>query len=148
MKTFYSIIFAVLVGSLAAAKGASIPAGSVLIVRTLNAVDSVEAPGRPVAVELTHPVAVKGKIVLPAGTCFSGKVISSHFLTRSPDGLTVNLTTVRVAGRDIPVATTGPRSLNTLYPTVHGAQLSLGWDTYPAGRLMRFELARPLVIDA
>ena len=147
MKTLFAITCAILVGWTCQAIGATLPAGTVLTVRTVKAVASDDMPGTPVPVKLEYPVALNGKVVLPAGTYFSGKVITSRRLLRSPDRLTVNLTAVRLGGRDIPLTTTGPRLLSNNFNLVEAnVTVSLSDEVVPANKLIQFQLARPLVI--
>jgi hypothetical protein len=116
-------------------------------VRTVNAVVSDDMAGTPVPAKLEYPVTVNGKVVLPAGTYFSGKVITSRRLLRSPDRLTVNLTAVRLGGRDIPLTTTGPQLLSNNFNLVEAnVTVSLSDEVVPANKLIQFQLARPLVI--
>ncbi|HTE94484.1 MAG TPA: hypothetical protein VK678_13360 [Bradyrhizobium sp.] len=49
---------------------ATVPAGTVLIVQTLNAVSSTDAPGTRFGAQLANNVGINGKVILPAGTKF------------------------------------------------------------------------------
>jgi hypothetical protein len=146
MRTFFSITCAIFLGWACQAIGATIPAGTVLTVRTVKAVASVDMAGTPAPAELEYPVTVNGKVLLPAGTYFSGKVITSRRLLRSPARLTVNLTAVRVGGRDIPIATTGPQPLGDVFADRGSVGISRGYYTVAARKRIRFQLARPLAI--
>ena len=146
MKTLFSITCAILLGWTSQAIGATIPAGTVLTVRTVKAVASVDMAGTPVPAKLEHPVAVNGKVILPAGTYFSGKVITSRQLLRSPARLTVNLTAMRLGGRDIPITTTGSQPLNDVFADRGSVRISRGYYTVAAGKRIQFQLARPLAI--
>jgi hypothetical protein len=146
MKTLFSITCAIFVGWTCQAIGATIPAGTLLTVRTVKAVASVDMAGTLVPAELEYPVAVSGKVVLPVGTYFSGKVITSRQLLRSPARLTVNLTAMRVGGRDIPITTTSPQLLSDALAERHSPGISRGYYTVAAGKRIQFQLARPVVI--
>ena len=146
MKTVLSIACGLLVGWACQAIGATIPAGTILTVYTLQTVSSIDMRGTPVPAQLLEPVAVNGKVVLPAGTYFSGKIITSRRLISTSDRLTVNLTGVRLGGRDIPITTTGPRLLANNFRASSDVKVSLAWDTIAAGKRLQFQLARPLVL--
>jgi hypothetical protein len=146
MKTVLSIACGLLVGWACQAIGATIPAGTILTVYTLQTVSSIDMPGTPVPAQLVEPVVVNGKVALPAGTYFSGKIITSRRLISSGDRLTVNLTKVRLGGRDIPITTTGPRLLANNFRASSDVKVSLAWDTIAAGKRLQFQLAQPLVL--
>ncbi len=146
MKRLLSIACGLLVGSLCQATGATIPAGTILTVYTLQTVSSIDMRGTPVPAQLAEPVAVNGNVVLPAGTYFSGKIITSRRLISSADRLTVNLTEMRLGGRDIPITTTGPRLLANNFRASGDVKVSLTWDTIAAGKRLQFQLARPVVL--
>jgi hypothetical protein len=146
MKTVLSIACGLLVGSVYQAIGATIPAGTILTVYTLQTVSSIDMPGTPVPAQLVEPIAVTGKVVLPAGAYFSGKIITSRRLISTSDRLTVNLTAVRLGGRDIPITTTGPRLVANNFRASSDVKVSLAWDTIAAGKRLQFQLARPVVL--
>ena len=146
MKTVLSIACGLLVGWACQAIGATIPAGTILTVYTLQTVSSIDMPGTPVPAQLVQPVAVNRKVVLPAGTYFSGKIITSRRLISTSDRLTVNLIGVRLGGRDIPITTTGPRLLANNFRASSDVKVSLAWDTIAAGKRLQFQLAQPLVL--
>ena len=66
-------------------------------------ITSVDVPGTPFPVKLVNNIVVQGKVVLPAGTHLSGKVITSRRLHHSNDKLTVDLTGLQSNGRTIPI---------------------------------------------
>jgi len=117
----------------------------ILIIRTLEAVFSVDARGRAVPAKLERPIAVDGKVAIPAGKHLSGKVITSRRLAHSNDRLTVDLTSAHLAGRDVPIITTGPQLLSNDIHTRGSVVISRANYTGGAGKLMQFQLARPLV---
>jgi hypothetical protein len=146
MKRLLSSTCGLFVGSICQVIGATIPAGAILTVSTLQTVSSIDMPGTPVPAQLVQPVAVNGKVVLPAGTYFSGKSITSRRLISTSDRLTINLTGVRLGGRDIPITTTGPRLLANNFRASSDVKVSLAWDTIAAGERLQFQLAQPLVL--
>src|SRR5436853_2589768 len=86
---------------------ATVPIGSVLPVRTLNVISSQDRAGKTFTAELEHNVVVDGKVVLHAGTKFTGKVESSPTDPRRTRPLTVNLASASMGDRTVPVKTTG-----------------------------------------
>ena len=123
---------------------ATVPAGTTLIVQTLNAISSTDAPGTRFAAQLANNVAVNGKAILSAGTKLSGKVETSRRMVSSTQRLTVNLTEVVVGGRVVPIKTTGARELSNDFQTKRGISVSRAAYTVPAGKRIEFQLAQPL----
>jgi hypothetical protein len=123
---------------------ATVPAGTTLIVQTLNAVSSTDAPGTRLTVQLGNSVAVNGKVILPAGTKLSGKVETSRRIVSSTQRLTVNLTEVVVGGRAVSIKTTGARELSNDFQTKRGISVSRAAYTVPAGKRIEFHLAQPV----
>jgi hypothetical protein len=127
------------------AAGATIPAGTVFVVRSLDTITSIDVPGTPFPARLEHNIAVQGKVVLPAGAHFSGRVVTSRRLHHSSDKLTVDLTALEVHGRKIPITTTGAQFLYN-FSTTRGVPVTRGGYTVAAGKQIRFQLARPVVL--
>ena len=146
MKGLLSFTCGLFVSSICQVIGATIPAGAILTVSTLQTISSIDVPGTPVPARLEQPVAVNGKLVLPAGTYVTGKIITSRRLISTSDRLTVNLTAVRFGGHEIPITTTGPRLLANNFRTSNDVKVSLASDTIAAGKRLQFQLARPLVL--
>lgn len=146
MKRLLPIACGLLVGWASQARGATIPAGTILTVYTLQSVSSIDAPGTPVKAQLLQPLAVNGKVILPAGTYFTGKIVTSRRLISSSDRLTVDLTGIRIGGRDVPIATTGPRLLANNFRASGEVKVSRAWDTIAAGKRLQFQLARPVAL--
>src|SRR5260370_29861521 len=84
---------------------ATIPAGTTLIVRTLNTIHSNDRVGRTFTAQLDQGVVVNGKVVLQAGAKFHGKIEASQANPRNSQPLTLNLTDVSVHGQTIPIKT-------------------------------------------
>jgi hypothetical protein len=87
--------------------GVTIPAGTLLVVRTLHGISSIDAPRTRFPAELAKDVVVDGKVVLPVGTKVSGQVATSKRTHTSSQRLSVNVTAVQVGGRSLPVKTAG-----------------------------------------
>ena len=103
-KTF--ILIAITSGALIASSfAATIPAGTMLAVQTLSSISSNDPVGRTFAAKLDQDVAVKGNVLLKAGTKAFGKIKSSRANTRKSEPLTLELTSISVNGRDVAVKT-------------------------------------------
>ena len=124
--------------------GATVPAGATLVVQTLGAVSSTDAPGTRFAAQLANNVAVKGKVILPAGTKVSGKIATSRRTVSSTERLTVDLIDVQAGGRVVPIRTTGAQPLSNDYKTKGGTGISRGGYKVVAGKQIEFQLAQPL----
>lgn len=147
MKKRFICIAIPALGLLAAntALSATVPAGAVLVVRTLETITSVDTIGTRVPMELTNNVAANGKVVLPAGTKLMGKVTSSRKMISSNARLKVDLTAVTVGGRSIPVKTTGASQLdNNRFKTRNDVSVSRAGYAVPAGRVIQYHLAQPI----
>ena len=127
------------------ATGATIPAGTVFVVRSLDTITSIDVPGTPFPARLEHNIAVQGKVVLPAGAHFSGRVVTSRRLHHSSDKLTVDLIALDAQGRKIPITTTGAQFLYN-FSTTRGVPVTRGGYSVAAGKQIRFQLARPVVL--
>jgi hypothetical protein len=125
--------------------GATIPAGTVFVVRSLHAVSSIDVAGTPFPAQLAHNITVKGKVVLPAGTRFSGRIVTSRRLAHSSDRLTVDLTGIQPGGHNIPITTTGAQFLSNNVRSRHDVSVSRAGYSVAAGKEMHFQLARPVV---
>ena len=123
---------------------ATVPAGTILIVQTLNAVSSTDAPGTRFAAQLANNVVANGKVILPAGTKLSGKIATSRRMVSSSQRLTVDLTDVKVGGRAVSIKTTGARELSNDFKTRNAIGVSRGAYTVAAGKRIEFQLAQPL----
>ena len=148
MKTktlWFLIAIALLIAAVPESWGTTVPAGTILVIRTLRSVSAQDMPGLAVPAELARPVAINGKVAIPVGTHVSGKVITSYRFTRSSDRLTVDLVSVHLAGRDLPITTTGRQPLSNDIKTTSGIAISRTNYTVAKGKLMQFQLARPLV---
>ena len=125
---------------------ATIPAGATLIVRTVDNISSHDRVGKTFTAKLDQDVAVNGKAMLPAGTKVFGRVETSRGNQRRSEPLTVNLTSISIGGRTIPIKTDGAFQLEAK-PTTAG-QLRTGVSVGPfkvtPGTKMNFKLAQPV----
>jgi len=122
---------------------ATIPAGTVLDVKTASSISSQDPAGRSFAAQLDQDVAVKGHVLLKAKTQAFGKIKSSRANPRRSEPLTLELTSISVGGRNIPVKT---NSVQPGSPTRTARQARYGHTagtlTVTPGTKMRFQLAR------
>jgi hypothetical protein len=124
---------------------ATIPAGTTIPVRTLSSVTSQDPAGRTFTAEVSQNVAVKGNVVLKAGTKASGKIQSSRANPRKNEPLALELTSISVNGRNVAIRT---HSFQPGSPTVTARQARYGHTagtlTLSPGTNMQFQLARTL----
>jgi hypothetical protein len=131
---------------IASSLAATIPAGTTLIVRTLNTIHSTDRVGRTFTAQLDQDVAVNGKAVLRAGTKFHGKIEASQANPRNSQPLTLNLTDVSVNGRTIPVKTVSGYQLENTAKVGRAKTrgISVGPFVAPHGTKLELRLAQPL----
>ena len=127
----------------AALNAATIPAGTVLDVKTASSISSQDPAGRSFAAQLDQDVVVKGQVLLKAKTQAFGKIKSSRANPRKNEPLTLELTSISVNGHNVSVKT------NTVQPgsptrTARQAQYghTAGTLTVTPGTKMQFQLAR------
>jgi hypothetical protein len=125
---------------------ATIPAGTTLVVRTLDTIHSTDRVGRTFTAELDQDVAVNGKAVLRAGTKVFGRIEASQANPRNSRPLTLNLTGISVIGRTIPIKTVSGFQLENKAKTGRAKLrgISVGPYVAPHGTKMQFRLAQPL----
>ena len=125
---------------------ATIPAGTTLVVRTLDTIHSTDRVGRTFTAQLDQDVAVNGKVVLPKGTKLFGKIEASQANPRNSQPLTLNITGLAVSGRTVPVKTTGGFVLENKAKAgrARARGISVGPFVAPHGTKMEFRLAQPL----
>jgi len=89
----------------ASLNGATIPAGTTLIVNTVSLISSQTVAGRSFEAKLAKDVSVRGSVVLKAGTTVFGKITSSRANPRKSGPLIVELASIEINGRKIPIKT-------------------------------------------
>jgi hypothetical protein len=132
---------------IASSFGGTIPAGTTLAVQTVSSVSSNDPVGRSFAAKLDQDVAVKGTVLLKAGTKTFGKITSSRANPRKSEPLTLELTSISVNGRNVAVKT---NSVQPGSPTRTARQAQYG---HTAGTLviapgtkMQFQLIQPVTL--
>src|SRR3954468_12674132 len=86
---------------------ATLPAGTPLAVRTLGAISSHAKAGGVFMAKLEHPIVGGDKVILPAGTRFSGVVEASRSNPHRTSPLILDLTSVVAHGKQVPIKTAG-----------------------------------------
>ena len=134
-----SVLFVLTLLAAGATSGfaATIPAGTVLVVKTLEVITSSEAPGTKFTVELRHAVGS-----LPAGAKLTGKVVSSRRMMSSRERLTAELTDATVGNKTVPIKTVVLNLEN--FTGASGVSYAHEFYHVPAGRTLKFTLSQPL----
>ena len=105
---FHTVIAAVGVCFAASSlNAATIPAGTTLNISTASSISSQDPVGRTFAAQIDRDVAVKGTVVLKAGTKAFGKIRSSRANPHKSEPLSLELTSISVNGRNVAVKTNG-----------------------------------------
>ena len=137
---FVTLITSCLVAIEASSAG-TIPAGTALVVETLNSIYTKDAVGKEFTAQLEQNLVVKGSVVARAGTTFIGRVESSTKMGSSP--LTVNLTGISVGGRTVPLKTTGAYKPQSM-ARGRRAKVTTRDFVLPPGSKIQFHLAQPV----
>ncbi len=134
---------AIMISAASFSTAATLPAGTPLIARTAEPVSSHARIGTPFKAELLQDVVIKGNVVLRAGTPVIGVVETSLGSRPSSGALSVNLKTISVNGRNVPVHTTGAYQLNR-HKTKRGVSVSGREWNFPYHTRLAFQLAQPV----
>ena len=125
---------------------ATVPAGTALVARTTDVISTHERMGVTFKAALEQDVVIGGKTLLPAGTPVVGVVESSLRPPASKGAVIVNLKSVSLNGRNVPVQTTGAYRFPPLFKTKGGVGVSGRENNYPRQVRISFRLAQPLNI--
>jgi len=109
---------------------ATIRAGTTLAVQTVSSLSSQDPVGRTFAAKIDQNAAIKGAVLLKAGTKTFGKITSSRANPRKSEPLTLELTSISVNGRNVAVKT---NSVQPGSPTTTARQARYG---HTAGTLV------------
>jgi len=125
-------VIAVICGCIAVSStnAATLPAGTTITASTVSAFSSKTVVGRTFEAKLAQDVAVKGHVLLKAGSKVFGKIASSRYNPRKNNPLTVELTSVSVNGRNVAVKT---NAFQPGSPPMTGRQAQYG---HTAGTLL------------
>jgi hypothetical protein len=133
--------------AVASGLAATIPAGTELVVRTVDPISSHSRVGRKFKAQLAQEVRVRGSTLLMAGTPASGKVEGAIGDFRKSDALTVNLTDISVNGRNVPIKTTGAQEMHsTMRKTKRGVEVYNRDFIFHPNTIITFRLAQPVVL--
>src|SRR5258705_7258765 len=142
-------VIAVICGCIAVSStnAATIPAGTTLAVTTVSLITSQDSVGSSFEGKIAQDVSVKGTVLLKAGTKAFGKVRSSRRNPRKSERLSVELASVSVNGRNVPVKTSpvephGPPQTARQAHYGHTA----GTTVVNPQTLLRFQLLQPVTL--
>ena len=125
---------------------ATAPAGTRLTVRTVSSISSKDAVGRTFEAQLDQDVAVKGKVLVKTGAKTFGRIQSSRANPRKPEPFAVELTSISVNGRKVPLKTNSvhPGSNPTAAQVRRG--VSVGTVVVQPGTKVQFQLAQSVTL--
>jgi hypothetical protein len=145
ISTIISVIAACI--AVLSVNAATLPAGTTLTVSTVSSFSSKTVVGRTFEGKLAQDVSVKGHALLKAGSKAFGKITSSRYNPRKNDPLTVELTSISVNGRNVPVKT---NAFQPGHPAMTGRQAQYGHTAgtlvITPGTLMQFQLLQPVTL--
>ena len=145
ISTIISVIAACI--AVSSVNAATLPAGTTLTVSTVSSFSSKTVVGRSFEGKLAQDVSVKGHARLKAGSKAFGKITSSRYNPRKNDPLTVELTSISVNGRNVPVKT---NAFQPGHPAMTGRQAQYGHTAgtlvITPGTLMQFQLLQPVTL--
>ena len=133
--------------AVASLDAATIPAGTMLTVTTVSLISSQTVVGRSFEAKLAQNVLVRGNVVLKAGTKAFGKITSSRANPRRSGPLVVELASIEVNGRRVPVKTNDIQPAappQTARQARHGH--TAGTAVVNPGTRLQFELLQPVTL--
>ena len=147
-STLVLVAFCIWIATQAVSSAATIPAGTTIVVSTVDALSSHESPGRTFKTKLATDLKA-GKTVVPAGTIVYGVVETSRnpMVKTTTKPLTVNLKSIAINGQRIPIKTTGgvsPETLSAFTTQQKRTGVSVGKGIVERGTKLEFRLAQPL----
>jgi hypothetical protein len=122
---------------------ATIPAGTTLAAQTVGSISSSDPVGRTFEAKLDQDVAVKGNVLLKAGTKAFGRIKSSGANPRKSEPLSLELTSISVNGSNVAVKTNSVepgRRPATARQARHG--VTVGKMQVSPGTKMQFQLTQ------
>jgi hypothetical protein len=124
---------------------ATVPPGTTLAVSTVSLISSQTVAGRSFEAKIAQDVKANGKVVLKAGTKVFGKITSSRANPRKSGPLIVELASIELNGRRIPIKTNdiqpgGPPQTARQARYGHTA----GTTVVNPGTRLQFELLQPV----
>jgi hypothetical protein len=152
MNEVRSILFLLVVGlgipTVVPASATTIPAGTILLMKTGNTIYSGDRSGTKFKGTLVQNIAGQGKTVIPSGTTVGGVVTSPKFTTGPVTRpLTLRLIEVVIHGRAVSIKTDDFEAKNTSpWLTRRGIQVTGARFLLPPGTILPFRLNQPLTI--
>ena len=135
----------ILIGSRFSSSAATIPAGTPLVVQTVDTVSSQDRVGKKFAAQLDRDVVVNGTVLLRARTKVVGKVETSRALSGPRSGpLALNVTAISSHGRELLIATTQAFQPESRRGPRGRVSITSSRFVFPHGSKMQFRLAKPL----
>jgi len=130
------------------AGAATIPADTIMSVRTEKNIYARDPAGRRFETRLARPVAAQGKVLVPTGTTVMGKVKSPWFtVASSTRRLTLLLREIVIHGKSVPIKTEEFEAENpSPARTRGGAHVTLGAFILKPGTILQFRLKEPMNI--
>ena len=123
---------------------ATIPAGTTLAVSMVSSVTSADAVGRSFEGKIDQDVAIKGNVLLKAGTKVLGKITASRANNRKSEPLGLELTSISMNGRNVAVKTDSIQPGGISPKTAKQAQFghTAGTSRLTPGTKVQFQLAQ------
>ena len=141
-------ILASLTIPLQSSRAATIPAGTVIVIKTSHTINSKDPSGRKFKAELAQAIGVNGKVVAPAGTSVGGVIKSPSFTVGSTTRpLTLRLSELVINKRVIPIKTDDFEADNTSpWFTRRGIHVTGSAFLLHSGTVLGFRLSQPVEI--
>ena len=125
----------------------TLPAGTVLNVQTVSVISSQSVVGRSFEAKLAHNLSVKGNVVAPARTKAFGKITSSRANSRKSGPLSVELASLELNGRRVPVKTSSVDPQSSLQSAIKAhTGFTAGTTVVNPGSRMQFQLLQPVTL--
>jgi len=140
-------VIAIVCAAASLTNAATIPAGTTIPVSTVSLITSQDAVGSSFEAKIAQNVAVKGTVLLKAGTKAFGKVHSSRRNPRKSEALSVELISVEMNGRRVAVKTS-PVEPHGPPQTARQAQYghTAGTTVVNPKTLLQFQLLQPVTL--
>ncbi len=143
MKHKFILLLAVILGStIAVGSSATIPSGTMLVLKTTNSISSRDKAGKRF-----YGTLIQGTGALPAGTHVEGVIVSPYVAIGSTTRpMTLRLTQLSLKGHPVPISTHVFDAENSGMYGRRGTRLTGNNFVFPPGTVMQFVLDRPVNI--
>jgi hypothetical protein len=137
------LLVASCVGMAIDARAATVPSGTVLVVKTTTSLSSYDNAGKKFTGHLVRGVTAKGNIALPAGTEVVGVVQSPYVSVGSTSRpMTLKLTGVSVRGQMVAINTQPYEAVASGVAGKHGGRATGNRFVFPPGTILQFQLSQ------